>query len=92
MKHLQQRSFCVFGCLLLLGLGGYAQSLQVIDPEGHSTSVTATQLAKLPRVAVEVKDHDTPAKFEGVPLSALLTSVGIQGIGKMKGAWLTQGS
>jgi hypothetical protein len=64
---------------VLLGLALNAQSPQVIDADGHATSITAAQLAKLPRVAVEVKDHDTPAKFEGVSLSALLNSAGIEG-------------
>src|SRR5215813_571036 len=32
-----------------------------------------------------------PAKFEGVLLSTLLISVGIQGLGSMKSPWLTQG-
>jgi hypothetical protein len=84
-------SLYVFGCFLLLGLGLNAQTLQVIDADGHATSVTSAQLANLPRVAVEVKDHETPAKFEGVSLSAFLNSAGIEGLGKMNGAWLTQG-
>ena len=91
MKQLKYGTLVVVGCLLLCGLAVRAQNLQVIDSEGHATSVTAAQIAKLPRVTVEVKDHDSPAKFEGVPLSTLLTSAGVQGIGKMKGAWLTQG-
>jgi hypothetical protein len=91
MKPCRYRVLCVLSCVLLCGLGIRAQNLEVIDLEGHATSVTAAQLTKLPRVTVEVKDHDTPAKFEGVPLLTVLTSAGIQGIGKMKGALLAQG-
>lgn len=91
MKCRWYLSLCFFICLLLLGLGVRAQTLQIIDADGHSTSVTAAQLSKLPRVTAEVKEQETPAKFEGVSLATLLSSAGIQDIGKMKGASLTLG-
>jgi hypothetical protein len=41
-----------------------------------TTTVTAADLASMPRVSVEVDDHGTHAKFEGVALSTLLTRAG----------------
>lgn len=90
MSQRRYRILCSACCLLFASLGLSAQSLQLIDESGHSTVVTAAQLAKVPRVTVSVRDHDTPAQFEGVPLGALLSSVGIQMGDKMKGPRLTE--
>jgi hypothetical protein len=49
-----------------------AQSLQVIRADGTSATLTAAQIAAAPHVTVSVKDHDTPAEFEGVPLPPCL--------------------
>ena len=79
------------GILFLFCVQARAQSVQVIDSEGHSTAITAEQIAKLPRSIVEVMDHDTPAKFEGTPVSTLLSSVGILLGDKLKGSRLREG-
>lgn len=77
----ERRYFLGFkvACLLLLATSvAWAQNLQVINTEGHSTPVTAVQIAALTHVAVDVLDHDKPAHFEGVPLAAVLSLAGIQ--------------
>jgi hypothetical protein len=67
-----------------------AQTLQVINAEGRSTSISAPQIANLPRVTVEVRDHDVPARFEGVTVSSLLTTSGIQLGDTMRGPRMTE--
>lgn len=54
-----------------------AQSLQVVDLEGHTVAVTAAQIAKAPRTTVNATDHNKPAAFEGVTLAALLAAAGM---------------
>jgi len=71
---------CAAACLLLLLFlisGALAQTIQVTDADGHSTSVTAAQISKLPHVTVALQDHDKPTQFEGVPLSSVLSLAGI---------------
>jgi hypothetical protein len=51
--------------------------LQITDATGHTTSLTPEQVAKLPHVTVNTKDHDTPAQFEGVRVSQVLSAAGI---------------
>jgi hypothetical protein len=75
---------------LFFGLGLWAQSIRVIDAEGHSTSVTMAQLANSPHVAVKVQDHDTQAQFEGVPLGTVLSSAGVQLGDKLRGPRMTE--
>lgn len=67
-----------------------AQTVQVIDTAGHSTTVTAAQIAGAPHVAVNVKDHDTPAQFDGAPLATLLSTAGIQLGDKLRGSRMTE--
>jgi hypothetical protein len=55
-----------------------AQSLTLTNVDGHATTISAAQTAGAAHVAVSVDDHGTPAKFEGVPLSTVLTMAGIQ--------------
>ena len=76
-------------CALTLVPGALAQSLQVIRADGTSTTLSATQIAALPHVSINVTDHDTPAQFDGVPLAAVLKLAGVE-LGKMKGPQLTQ--
>jgi hypothetical protein len=72
-------SACVVSCFLLFLIpGALAQTLQIIDVDGHATAVTAVQIANLPHVTVDVHDHDTPAQFEGVPLASLLATANIR--------------
>ena len=66
------------GWILLVLPGAMAQTLQVINEDGHSTAINATQIATLPRLTVNVLDHQKAAQFEGVPLSSILSMAGIQ--------------
>ena len=84
------RFLCSVCGLLFISLGLSAQSLQVVDAEGHSNTLSAAQFAKTPRVTINVRDHDTPAQFEGVPLATLLSSTGIQLGDKSRGPRLTE--
>jgi hypothetical protein len=76
--------------VLALAPAMVAQSLQVIRADGTSATLTAAQIAAAPHVTVNVKDHDTPAEFEGVPLSAVLALAGVQTGGPMRGPQLSQ--
>jgi hypothetical protein len=67
-----------------------AQTLQVVDGDGHSTNVTAAQVENLPHVTVDTSDHDKPAQFRGVALSALLSMAGIQLGDSMRGPRMTE--
>ncbi len=71
------RALCVVFVVAIATCKLRAQTVQVINADGHSTTVTAAQIANLPHVSVEVSDHDNPAKFEGVPLSVVLSGAGI---------------
>ncbi len=62
----------------------------MVDAAGHTTNLTAAQIASAPHVTVNVKDHDTPATFDGVPLAALLTTAGVQLGDKLRGQRLTE--
>jgi hypothetical protein len=77
-------------CFLLFVPGLLAQTLQVIDTEGHATAVTAAQIATLPHVTVDARDHDAAARFEGVPLSVLLSIAGVQLGDTMRGPRMTE--
>lgn len=68
----------------------YAQSLQVMRADGTSATLTAVQITSLPHVTVNVKDHDTPAQFEGVPLAAVLNLAGVQLGTSMRGPRMTE--
>jgi hypothetical protein len=77
-------------CLLLLVCEFQAQTLQIIDAEGHATTLTATQLANLPHVTVDARDHETPVRFEGIPLATVLSTAGIQFGDTMRGRRMTE--
>jgi hypothetical protein len=78
---------CSFLCFVA---GSSAQTLQIITTDGQSTTLTAVQIAGLPHVTVNVKDHDVSAQFEGVPLATLLSNVGVQLGDKLRGPRLTE--
>jgi hypothetical protein len=82
--------FCLVCCFLFFVCESPAQKLQIINPEGHATTLTKTQIANLPHVTVDTRDHDTPARFEGVPLSAVFSSAGIQLGDTMRGPRMTE--
>jgi hypothetical protein len=89
---MKSRKYCCilfFHCFLAASV--YAQTLQVINVEGHSTVFTAEQIAKLPHVTVETHDHDKPAQFEGVVMSSILTSAGIALGDTIRGPRLAEG-
>jgi hypothetical protein len=65
-------------CLLFLIPEALAQTLQIIDTDGRSTTISKAQVASLSHTTVDVRDHDKPAQFEGVPLAPLLAMAGIQ--------------
>lgn len=69
---------CAAFYALSFASGLMAQTLQVVNADGKATTLTVAQIAAVPHVTVNVKDHDTPAQFEGVPLSAVLTLAGVQ--------------
>jgi hypothetical protein len=81
---------CVFGCFLLALPGLMAQTLQVVNGEGHSATITAAQIAALPHVTVNVRDHDKDARFEGVPLATVLSMTGIQLGESLRGPRMTE--
>jgi hypothetical protein len=75
---------------LLIASQSWAQTLQVIDAEGHATSFSAAQIAALPHVKLDALDHDKPAQFEGVPLAKLLAAAGIQLGDTLRGARMAE--
>ena len=81
---------CAALCLFFCALGVSAQTLQITDALGHTASLTPDQIAKLPHVTVNTKDHDTPAQFEGVPMATVLTSAGILMGDTLRGPRLTE--
>lgn len=60
------------------------------DASGHTTSLTPEQIAKLPHVTVNTKDHDTPAQFKGVPIAQVLSAAGIPLGDALRGPVLSQ--
>ena len=87
-----RRSFasCLAGCFFFFVAGLSAQTLQVINVDGHSTNISAAQIANLPHVTVEARDHEVPARFEGVPVSALLATASVQLGDAMHGPRMTE--
>jgi hypothetical protein len=78
-KRLRSISFARW-LLLVAGLSAStlsAQTLRIVDAEGHSTNFTAAQIANFPHVTIEAHDHEGNARFDGVPLSTLLPVAGI---------------
>jgi hypothetical protein len=78
-RHLSIGTACWF-LLVVAALSAQslsAQAVQVVDAEGHSTTLTAAQIANLPHVTIEAHDHEGDARFGGVPLSALLPAAGV---------------
>jgi hypothetical protein len=91
MKFSDRRAPLIVALMVLaLAPALVAQSLQVVRADGTSATLTAAQIAATPHATVNVKDHDTPAQFEGVPLSAVLKLAGVEIGCKMKGPQLTQ--
>ena len=65
-------------CAFALAASAAAQTLTITAPDGHSSMLSAAQIAAAAHVAITADEHGTPAKFEGVPLASVLTMAGIQ--------------
>jgi hypothetical protein len=86
-------TICVACCLQFVAFGQSpptVPTVKIINLDGHSTSLTSQEIGKLPHVTVNTRDHDSPARFEGVPLSALLTTAGIHLGDTLHGSRLTE--
>jgi hypothetical protein len=90
MTERRNLSFAVACCFLLAAIGLSAQTLQVIDTQGHTTTLDATQIATLPHRSIRVLDHDKPAEFDGVPLASVLALAGVQLGDKLRGPRLSE--
>ncbi|MFZ0480994.1 MAG: molybdopterin-dependent oxidoreductase [Terriglobales bacterium] len=55
-----------------------AQTLTVVDAAGHSSNISAAQIASISHVSVSAEDHGVASKFDGVPLSAVLQLANVQ--------------
>jgi hypothetical protein len=77
-------------CLMLLAIPGAAQALLITNAEGHSATVTAAQIASLPRVTMNVVDHGKPALFEGVALARVLSMAGVELGDTLRGPRMTE--
>jgi hypothetical protein len=90
---MERLSWCVrvyaVVCFAFVVQTAWPQSLQVTRADGTSTALTAAQITAVPHVSVNVKDHEAPAQFDGVPLAAVLRLAGVE-IGKMKGPQMAQ--
>jgi hypothetical protein len=67
-----------------------AQTLPVTNADGRTVTLTAAQIANAPHVSVSVRDHDTPAQFDGVPLATLLSMAGVELGDKLRGSRMTE--
>jgi hypothetical protein len=90
MTERRKLAFTAICGFLLVATGLSAQTLQVIDTEGHATTLSAAQIATLPRSTVKVLDHDKPAEFEGVSLASTLALAGVQLGDKLRGPRMTE--
>ena len=81
----------LFTVILFAGLASVAaQTLTVTPVDGHSTTLSAAQIAAAPHVTIAADDHGTAAKFEGVPLATVLTMAGIQLGDSLRGPRLSE--
>jgi len=76
--------------LLSMASGARAQTIQVVNADGHTGTATAAQIAAMPHATVSVTDHDEPAQFDGVPLAALVSAAGIQLGDTLRGQRMTE--
>ncbi|MGA9558383.1 MAG: molybdopterin-dependent oxidoreductase [Terriglobales bacterium] len=75
---------------LALAAAAAAQTLTLTTADGHSTTLSAAQIAAAAQVTISTDDRGTPAKFEGVPLATVLTMAGVQLGDSLRGARLTE--
>jgi hypothetical protein len=70
--HFLRSGAFLFTLILFSGLApAAAQTLTVTTADGHSTTLTAAQIAAAPHVTFTADDHGTAAEFEGVPLATV---------------------
>jgi len=89
---MRKRRILLFGivfCLVLVA-PALALSLQVLDIEGQTTTLTALEVLNMPHTTVKVIDHDGPAQFEGIPLANVLASAKIQLDDTLRGQRMTE--
>ena len=89
---MRKRRILLFGivfCLVLVA-PALALSLQVLDIEGQTTTLTALEVWNMPHTTVKVIDHDVPAQFEGIPLANVLASAKIQLGDTLRGQRMTE--
>ncbi|MGA7291417.1 MAG: molybdopterin-dependent oxidoreductase [Terriglobales bacterium] len=84
------RACCFVLAVLLIAGEAVSKTLQVVNADGHTSTITAAQIAGAPHVTVRVNDHDAAAEFEGVPLSAILSMAGIRLGDTMRGPRMTE--
>lgn len=66
-------------CALALAVApAAAQTLIITTADGHATTLSSAQIAASAHVSIIADDHGTEAKFEGVPLAAILSMAGVQ--------------
>lgn len=89
---MKKRRILPLGDCFLSGPGhsSLALSLQVIDIEGQTTTLTALEVLNMPHTTVKVIDHDFPAQFEGIPLANVLASAKIQLGDTLRGPRITE--
>ncbi len=90
MRQSHASSMFLFALIVVIAATAHAQTLTITTADGHSTILSAAQIASLPHVAISTDDHGTAAKFEGVPLAAVLTTAGIQLGDTLRGSRLTE--
>ena len=90
MRELRNLPFCIILCFFLAVTSLSAQTLQIVDSEGHATTLSPIQISNLPHSIVSVLDHGAPAQFEGVSLDSLLSSAGVQLGDKLRGPRMTE--
>jgi len=89
---MRKRRILLFGivfCLVLVA-PALALSLQVLDIEGQTTTLTALEVLNMPHTTVKLIDHDVPAQFEGIPLANVLVSAKIQLGDTLRGQRMTE--
>jgi hypothetical protein len=70
------KAFVLALCLAGLSTGAFAQSLSLKGPAGQTASLTAADLASLPRVSVTFDAHGETHVYEGPLLIDVLAKVG----------------
>ena len=90
MSERRKLLVCLISCFFLVVTGLSAQTLQVIDIEGHTTPLTAAQISNMPHTTVKVLDHDVPVQFEGVSLASLLSTTGVPLGDNLRGPRMTE--